>query len=100
MLMRVEMAPYFKSLVQEFPALKDDALQKELDAKNAKTLEELEAKIEDATQNLGETEVSDALIAKAQYYARIGQKVNFPLPCLFPSPLPKSRQQRLISCIG
>jgi 26S proteasome regulatory subunit N7 len=73
------MGPYFKLLVEEFPDLKDDGLQQELDAKNAKTLEEWDAKIEDATQNLGETEVSDALIAKAQYLAKIGQKVS-PVP--------------------
>ncbi len=43
-------------------------------AKNAEKLAELEAKIKDAEENLGETEVRDALHAKADYLAAIGDR--------------------------
>jgi hypothetical protein len=37
----------------------------------------MDDKIQDAIDNLGETEHSDALIAKANYLAKIGEKVLF-----------------------
>ena len=42
--------------------------------KNAARLKELDDKTKDAEENLGETEVRDALVAKADYYAAIGDK--------------------------
>lgn len=41
---------------------------------NASKLEELEAKIKDAEENLGEMEVRDALVAKANFLADIGDQ--------------------------
>lgn len=47
-----------------------------LEAKNKAELEAIEAKLVDAETNLGETEISDALKAKAAYLARIGDKAS------------------------
>jgi 26S proteasome regulatory subunit N7 len=52
----------------------DQAKVAAMKQKNAAKLEELEAKIQDAQENLGETEVRDALHAKADYLALIGDK--------------------------
>lgn len=43
---------------------------------NAKTLAELEASIKDAEENLGETDVRDLMIKRAEHYSRIGDKVS------------------------
>ena len=40
---------------------------------NQTKLQELESKIKDAEENLGDTEVKEALTAKADYLCRIGQ---------------------------
>lgn len=73
-----EMGPYLKALLAE-PTTKDIAASKpnllaELEAKNSAELESISAKLLDAETNLGETEISDALKAKAAYLARIGDK--------------------------
>lgn len=44
--------------------------------KNAAKLKELDEKVKDAEENLGETEVRDALLAKADYLAQIGDKAG------------------------
>lgn len=54
----------------------DGSLQKQLASKNEEELKRLEDKITDAEQNHGETELSDALRAKAAYIAKIGEKVS------------------------
>ena len=43
---------------------------------NRKELEQLEEKIEDSEKNFGETEQRDALMAKAEYLCRVGDKVR------------------------
>lgn len=42
---------------------------------NEEDLAKLEEKLVDAQENLGESEISDALLAKAEYISRIGDKV-------------------------
>ncbi|KAI9019065.1 26S proteasome subunit RPN7-domain-containing protein [Hyaloraphidium curvatum] len=71
-----DMGPYYRKLTAEYPALvlADAALQADLDRKNEEELKKLEDRIEDATQNLGETDISDALTAKALYLSQIGDK--------------------------
>lgn len=56
--------PIDKSLVEKMKAINDEKLK------------QLDDAIKDATENLGESEVRDALCAKADYYARIGDKEN------------------------
>ena len=52
-----------------------DASQLEgMRARNSTKLQELEEKIKDAEENLGETEVRDAVQAKADYYLQIGDR--------------------------
>ncbi|KAJ3196247.1 26S proteasome non-ATPase regulatory subunit 6 [Irineochytrium annulatum] len=68
------MAPYYQHLIDEFHWPVDSALMKEAKTKNQEELKRLEDKINDAQTNLGETDISDALIAKAQYLAQIGEK--------------------------
>ncbi|KAJ3328289.1 26S proteasome non-ATPase regulatory subunit 6, partial [Blyttiomyces sp. JEL0837] len=69
-----QMGPYYQSLVEEFKWTPDAALVASLTALNTAEIARLDAKIEDATANLGETDISDALIAKAEYLAKIGEK--------------------------
>lgn len=45
-------------------------------AHNTKTLEGIEASIKDAEENLGETDVRDLMIKRAEHYSRIGDKVS------------------------
>lgn len=53
---------------------RDDTLLAELDAQNAKTLNELEEKIQEAEKTEGESEIGEAWRAKAMYLTRIGEK--------------------------
>ncbi|KAM0748303.1 proteasome 26S subunit [Meredithblackwellia eburnea MCA 4105] len=74
-----EMAPYLKQLLEDPATAKllkpeADTLLPELEAKNKAELAKLDEKLEDAEKNLGETETSDALKAKATYLSRIGHK--------------------------
>lgn len=46
----------------------------ELQAANAAKLAELEEKLKDAEENLGETDVRDVLLAKAEYLGAIGDR--------------------------
>lgn len=52
------------------------SLLKELQENNKDELTKLDEKIKDAQDNLGETELSDALRNKASYLAKIGEKVR------------------------
>ncbi|KAI8925368.1 26S proteasome subunit RPN7-domain-containing protein [Entophlyctis helioformis] len=70
------MGPYYEIAVAELGIPKDAALANALRAENEAELKKLQDKLEDAEQNLGETDISDALIAKAQYLAKIGDKVR------------------------
>ncbi|KAI9328320.1 26S proteasome subunit RPN7-domain-containing protein [Zopfochytrium polystomum] len=69
-----EMAPFYKLVANELKFPLDEALYKKLQAANEESLKKIEDKIADAQANLGETEISDALISKAEYLARIGEK--------------------------
>ncbi|KAI8843470.1 26S proteasome subunit RPN7-domain-containing protein [Chytriomyces cf. hyalinus JEL632] len=68
-----EMTPFYAKLVAQFGWTADAALSKDLAAKNEAELKKLDDKIVDAEANLGITDVSDALIARATYLARIGE---------------------------
>jgi len=75
----VEMAPYLAHLLSTnaIPSTSEtQSLLKTLQEKNEKYLKESEEKLKDSKDNLGETEVSDALRDKASYLAKIGEKVR------------------------
>merc|ERR1712126_720605 len=68
------MAKFYEDTCHELGWPVDQAkLQKMKDANKAK-LAELEAKIEDAEKNQGETEIRDAMLAKAEHLCRVGDK--------------------------
>ncbi|GAA5940079.1 uncharacterized protein JCM15063_001696 [Sporobolomyces koalae] len=72
-----EMAPYLKHLVESHQVKQTDAtdsLVSRLERLNADHLAELDRKLQDATTNLGESEVADALRERATYLARIGKQ--------------------------
>ncbi|KAI8592996.1 26S proteasome non-ATPase regulatory subunit 6 [Geranomyces variabilis] len=68
------MAPYYVLLCEEFGFPQDAALLSTMRGANDEEAKRLDTKLEDAEQNLGETDISDALIAKAQFLAKIGDK--------------------------
>ncbi|KAH7697929.1 proteasome Regulatory Particle, partial [Aphelenchoides avenae] len=69
-----EMGPYYEMVCHENDIPIDQQLLKELKAKNTKRLEEISAEIKDAEQNLGESEVRQAWLRKAEYLCQIGEK--------------------------
>lgn len=69
------MLPYYKYVCGVLKTPVDNGLVQTMESANQTHIKELDAKIEDAVANLGETEHSDALIAKALYIAKIGDKV-------------------------
>jgi 26S proteasome regulatory subunit N7 len=70
----LEMAPFYSWMCPQLKWTPDSKLLKGLQDKNTAELKRLDEKIVDAETNLGETDVSNALIEKAQYLARIGDK--------------------------
>lgn len=67
------MTPFYIKLCDKLGWTKDEALIAKLTAENEKELKDLDAKIEDATANLGQNEVMDFVIEKANMFARIGE---------------------------
>ena len=70
--MVAELAPFYLQVCNELGWQLDEARYASMEADNKKQLEELEAKINDAKENLGDTEVKAALLAKADYLCKIG----------------------------
>ncbi|XP_018323910.1 26S proteasome non-ATPase regulatory subunit 6 [Agrilus planipennis] len=70
------MAPWYELVCQEVGWKVDPVLLKQMKAKNEETLNKLNEAIEDAEKNLGEMEVREAYLRKAEYYSRIGDKEN------------------------
>jgi len=72
-----QMLPYYEKHLCPSPlGPADEALKAELKAKNDEDLEKLEERITDAKENLGDIEIRDALLAKAEFFNRIGDKDN------------------------
>ena len=71
------MAPYYRILSSgPNPTLSlDESLLQRLEEANKKQLEEIDARLEEAEKTEGETEIADALKAKANYLTTIGDKV-------------------------
>lgn len=69
------MAPYYEEVCKELGWKVDAAVLKTMKEKNETDLKKLNETLEDAEQNLGETEVRDALLGKAEFFCRIGDKV-------------------------
>lgn len=69
-----DLAPLYEHLCKELGWGVDAAQLEGMKTRNAEKLKELDEKIKDAEENLGETEVRDAVQAKADYYAQIGDR--------------------------
>jgi 26S proteasome regulatory subunit N7 len=70
------MAPFYKVMVEELQVPLDQSFYDAMVAKNDEEIKSFDAKAEDAELNQGETEVNEAMLAKADYYANIGDRVN------------------------
>ncbi|KAH7108264.1 PCI-domain-containing protein [Auriculariales sp. MPI-PUGE-AT-0066] len=70
-----QMAPWYRVIAANTPSLKcDDALLDKLAAQNKTELDALDARLAEAEKIEGESEISDALRARATYLTRIGDK--------------------------
>jgi|EP00927_Polykrikos_kofoidii_P050482 26S proteasome regulatory subunit N7 len=71
------MLPYYETyLCPGVFGVADEALKAELKKQNEEELAKLEEKIKDAKENLGDTEIRDALSEKAEFYNKIGDKAS------------------------
>lgn len=73
------MAPYYRSITSSSSSLKlDQPLLESLEKDNAEDLQKLDERLAEAEKTEGETEISDALKARANFLTRIGDKVCNP----------------------
>jgi 26S proteasome regulatory subunit N7 len=70
------MAPWYELIIKDAGWKKDVNFLKSIQTKNTEEIKKLDAAIEDAEKNLGEMEVREAYLKKAEYYSRIGDKEN------------------------
>lgn len=63
--------PFYEIIATELDWPKDAEIKSKLEAEIAKELEELDTKLKDAEDNAGESEVREALLARADFFARI-----------------------------
>lgn len=69
------MAPYYEEVCRQLSWSVDQARLSAMKSENENKLKELEEKIKDAEKNLGEIEVRDAYLDKAEFFVSIGDKV-------------------------
>ncbi|KAJ8771251.1 hypothetical protein K2173_026428 [Erythroxylum novogranatense] len=69
-----DMAPFYETLVADGLVEKDQGFFDAMRAKNEEEIKKLDEKIADAEENLGESEVREAHLAKSLFYIRIGDK--------------------------
>lgn len=72
----VDLTPLYEWVCNELKIDMDESLVVKMRAENVGKMTQLEEKVKDAEENLGETEVRDALVAKAEYLCNIGDKVR------------------------
>lgn len=68
------MAPFYEEICLDLGWIVDQTLLENMKLSNKTELKKLEKAIEDAETNLGETEVRDALLTKAEHLCKIGDK--------------------------
>ena len=69
------MAPFYEEVCRQLNWSVDQSRLSTMKTENDKKLKELEEKIKDAEANLGEIEVRDAYLDKAEFFVAIGDKV-------------------------
>lgn len=68
------MAPFYLECCKDLSWSVDQKLLSKMQAENETKLKALDAKIEDAEKNLGDTEIREANLAKAEYLSLIGDR--------------------------
>ncbi|KAA0189761.1 26S proteasome non-ATPase regulatory subunit 6 [Fasciolopsis buskii] len=68
------MAPYYEIVCKELGWTVDEKLLQVMKSENEERIKQLDEKVKDAEENLGETEVRAAMTAKAHYLSKIGNK--------------------------
>jgi len=68
------MGKFYKQVCKDLKWTENKTLLKELEEENKNHLKKLEEAIKDAETNLGESELRDAFLAKAEYLTKIGDK--------------------------
>jgi hypothetical protein len=81
-----QMAPYYRLVVAANVLPLDQVLLDKLEKENAAELERLDKVLKEAEETEGESDIADALRAKASYLTKIGEKVRRPATSLL-SPL-------------
>jgi 26S proteasome regulatory subunit N7 len=74
-----DMAPFYELICEEQGWSVDTELLNNMKKENEDALKKLDERLKDAEENLGETEISDTLLARAEYFAKIGDKVRIAL---------------------
>jgi 26S proteasome regulatory subunit N7 len=69
-----QMGPFYELVCNETDAQIDQALLADLKKQNKKRIEEIDAEIKDAEENLGESEVRVSWLRKSEYLSQIGDK--------------------------
>eukprot|EP00245_Coleochaete_scutata_P006944 TRINITY_DN217_c0_g1_i1.p1 TRINITY_DN217_c0_g1~~TRINITY_DN217_c0_g1_i1.p1 ORF type:complete len:387 (+),score=111.59 TRINITY_DN217_c0_g1_i1:127-1287(+) len=69
-----ELALMYESFCEEFGWSLDQARLEKIKKKTAEEQQKLDERLADAEENLGESEVREALLAKALYLVRVGEK--------------------------
>ena len=78
----VEMGPYYRVITSASSLLPlDQSLLDSMEKENAEELKKLDDRLAEAEKTEGESEISDALKARANHFTRIGDKV--PISLLF-----------------
>lgn len=70
------MAPLYEEVCKDLSWTVNDSLLQQMKNANEEQLKKLDVAIEDAEKNLGEMEVREAFLNKAEYLSRIGSKVR------------------------
>jgi 26S proteasome regulatory subunit N7 len=69
------MAPFYEEVCRDLGWKVDDKLLASMKKANEEKLKQLDEALEDAEKNLGETEIRDSMLSKAEYLSKIGDKV-------------------------
>lgn len=70
------MAPWYEILCKDVGWKVSETFLNDLKSKNEDEIKHLDLAIEDAQTNLGEMEIKEAYLKKAEYYSIIGDKIN------------------------
>lgn len=68
------MAPFYTECCKDLNWPIDQSLLNKMQTENSNKIKELDSKIEDAEKNLGDTEIRESNLAKAEYLSLIGDK--------------------------